>query len=116
MKKKIIPVAIGIVILAVVFTRTTFDFDQAKERMNATEIDYLENALFKIKPDMSQGDLERLLGTPYRSIAGVTEWKAPVFPGRVRVYFSEGGKKVKSVSWRKIGWFDVKFKPWERMS
>ncbi len=111
-KKTLIAVAIGIPILAIVIARTTEDYDEARSKMSSTEIQFLDSKLLKISKRMDKEDLKDLLGAPRTEMAFGLEWKGPSW-SRVRVYFSDDGKEITRVAFRKIGSFDIDFKPWE---
>ncbi len=106
-------VIVGIAGLIYVFSQTTLDYAEARSRMSDAEIEYLDRKLMTITETTSRERLKKLLGPPYTELSFGVEWKGPSFPGRVRVYFDDDGVKVTRVAFRKIGTFDISFKPWE---
>lgn len=116
MKKAVIAGVIGVIFVSMIgfiFSRTTTDLGEARARMNETEQAFLTEVLVRIRPTSNREELRQLLGPPYTDTPWGIEWKAPVFPGRIRVYFENDGRRIRSIAWRKLGWFDVRFKPWE---
>ncbi len=113
MKKMLAIVGIVSAGLIFVYSRTTLDYAEARSRMSAAEIEYLDQKLMTITETISRERLKKLLGPPYTELSFGIEWKGPSFPGRVRVHFDDDGLKITRVSFRKIGTFDISFKPWE---
>lgn len=110
--KTLIAVAIGIPILAIVITATTEDYHEARLKMSSAEVQFLDSKLLKISKRMDKEDLKDLLGAPRTEMTFGLEWKGPSW-SRVRVYFSDDGEEITRVTFRKIGSFDINFKPWE---
>ena len=81
--------------------------------MNTAETQFMDEKLMKIRSTTSKTDLKNLLGTPRMELSFGLEWKGPSW-SRVRVYYSDDGRKVTRVNFRKIGSYDIDFKPWER--
>jgi len=114
-KKTLIAIAIAIPILAIVIARTTEDYDEARAKMSTSEVQFLDQKLMKIRKSMSREDLRDLLGRPRTELSFGLEWKGPSW-SRARVYYSDDGKQITRVSFRKMGSFDIDFRPWELRS
>ena len=111
-KKTLISIVIAIPVLAFVIANTTDDYDEARAKMSVGETQFLDQKLMTIRKTMSRNDLRELLGTPRTELSFGLEWKGPSW-SRVRVYYSDDGKQITRVSFRKMGSFDINFRPWE---
>lgn len=111
-KKTLIAIIIAIPILGFVIVNTTEDYDEARAKMSTSETQFLDEKLMKIRKSMSRDDLRDLLGTPRTELSFGAEWNGPSW-SRVRVYFSDDGKQITRVAFRKMGSFDIRFRPWE---
>ena len=114
MKRALIGIAIAITALAILISRTTEDYDEARAKMSPAEIQYLDGTLMRIREATTREDLKVLLGEPYSDLSFGMEWKGPSFWSRVRVYFSDDGSELTRVGFRRIGSFDIRFRPWLR--